>query len=192
MTKEDLIAKGLTEEQADEVMKMLDGDFVTKARFNDLNKKYKEAVAKASGQTDAAAAEQAESMSALQKTIDELKTASKTAEQKHAEELCRIRLEGAVDIALMGAKVKNAKAVKALLNMDNVKLGDDGKLTGLDEQLDALRKSDEYLFATEQTLPQLSGMKPAQVGAAAQDKAPADMSYDELCAYLAQNPDAKL
>lgn len=153
MTKEDLIAKGLTEEQAEDVMKMLDGDFVTKARFNDLNKKYKDAVAKASVQTDAAEAEQAENVSALQKTIEELRTAGKTAEQKHAEELCRIRLEGAIDIALMGAKVKNAKAVKALLNMENVKLDEDGKLTGLDEQLEALRKSDDYLFATEQTMP---------------------------------------
>ena len=107
----------------------------------------------AQADADTTAAEQADSMKDLQKTIDELKTAGKTAEQKHAEELCRIRLEGAIDIALMGAKVKNAKAVKALLNMENVKLDEDGKLTGLDEQLEALRKSDDYLFATEQTMP---------------------------------------
>ena len=37
MKKEDLIAMGLTEEQAKKVMDSLDGSFVTKARFNEIN-----------------------------------------------------------------------------------------------------------------------------------------------------------
>ena len=38
MNKEDLIAMGLTEEQAKKVMDSLDGNFVTKARFNEIRK----------------------------------------------------------------------------------------------------------------------------------------------------------
>ncbi|MCI5996565.1 MAG: phage scaffolding protein [Blautia sp.] len=41
MKKEDLIAMGLTEEQAKQVMESLDGDFVTKTRFNELNEENK-------------------------------------------------------------------------------------------------------------------------------------------------------
>lgn len=37
MNKEDLIAMGLTEEQAKKVMDSLDGNFVTKVRFNEIN-----------------------------------------------------------------------------------------------------------------------------------------------------------
>ena len=41
MSKEDLIAMGLTEEQAKKVMDSLDGNFVTKARFNEINEENK-------------------------------------------------------------------------------------------------------------------------------------------------------
>ena len=41
MNKEDLIAMGLTEEQAKKVMDSLDGNFVTKTRFNEVNEENK-------------------------------------------------------------------------------------------------------------------------------------------------------
>ena len=37
MTKEKLMEWGLTEEQANKVMEGLNGSFVTKARFNEIN-----------------------------------------------------------------------------------------------------------------------------------------------------------
>lgn len=43
MKKEDLLAMGLTEEQADKVMDGLNGDFVTKSRFNEVNTELKAA-----------------------------------------------------------------------------------------------------------------------------------------------------
>ena len=41
MKKEDLLTMGLTEDQAKKVMDSLDGDFVTKARFNEVNEELK-------------------------------------------------------------------------------------------------------------------------------------------------------
>lgn len=41
MSKKDLITMGLTEEQAKKVMASLDGSFVTKARFNEINEENK-------------------------------------------------------------------------------------------------------------------------------------------------------
>ena len=45
MTKESLMAMGLTEEQANKVMEGLNGSFVTKTRFNEVNEELKNAKA---------------------------------------------------------------------------------------------------------------------------------------------------
>lgn len=50
-------------------------------------------------------------------------------------------------MAILQAKGKNPKAIKALLDMDKITLKDDGTLDGFD--LEALKKSDGYLFDTE-------------------------------------------
>ena len=50
-------------------------------------------------------------------------------------------------MAILQAKGKNPKAIKALLDMDKINLKDDGTLEGLD--LEGLKKSDGYLFDTE-------------------------------------------
>lgn len=41
MTKNDLKAMGLTEEQAEKVFEAISGDFVTKSRFNEVNEENK-------------------------------------------------------------------------------------------------------------------------------------------------------
>lgn len=51
--------------------------------------------------------------------------------------------------ALRGMNAKNPDVVLPLLNMDSIKRGEDGKLTGLLEQVDGLKKSDGYLFDSE-------------------------------------------
>lgn len=49
--------------------------------------------------------------------------------------------------ALRGMNARNADVILPLLNMDGIKRGADGKtITGLLEQVEALKKSDAYLF----------------------------------------------
>ena len=55
-----------------------------------------------------------------------------------------------MDAALTAAGAKNIKTVKALLDLSRVNQGEDGRLCGLDEQLEAVRRSDGYLFAEKQ------------------------------------------
>ncbi len=62
------------------------------------------------------------------------------------ETMRRQRFEEQVDRTLQEAKAKNRDAVLALLDMDKVELNDQGNLTGLQEQVNALRASDGYLF----------------------------------------------
>ena len=56
-----------------------------------------------------------------------------------------MQLNFAIEKALTTAKAKNAKAVKALLDMEQIKL-DGEQLLGLEDQLKSIRESDPYLF----------------------------------------------
>ncbi|WP_258115637.1 phage scaffolding protein [Levilactobacillus yiduensis] len=82
----------------------------------------------------------------LSKQLTDLQDKYKTDTETLTQQLSQTKLNGALTTALTGAKVRNPKAVEGLLDMDKVKLTDDGKLEGLDDQLSALKESDGYLF----------------------------------------------
>lgn len=88
----------------------------------------------------------------LQATIDELKKSAKEAEITYQTELAQQQKSFAIDKALTTAGALNNKAVSALLDLDKVDVKD-GKLTGLDEQLAALKESDAFLFRTKEPQP---------------------------------------
>ena len=62
------------------------------------------------------------------------------------QKLATNRLNSAIYQSLSKDNARNNKAIKGLLNMDEIKLDDDGNLTGLDDQIKSLQKSDSYLF----------------------------------------------
>lgn len=86
-----------------------------------------------------------------------LKADVKNWETKYKNDLAAVKKDAAVDAAIMQAKGKNAKAIRALLDLDKVTLREDGTLEGLD--LEALKKSDGYLFDTVQTVPRGNGVQ---------------------------------
>lgn len=59
-----------------------------------------------------------------------------------------VRRDAAIQAALMTAGARNTKAALAMLDLDKVKLGEDGKLDGLEDQLTELTKSDSWLFSS--------------------------------------------
>lgn len=77
--------------------------------------------------------------------IDQLQKANKEAKEKYEADLSAQQKSFLVDKALTSAGVRNAKAMNALLDLDSVEVKD-GQLTGLDDQLKALRESDGYMF----------------------------------------------
>lgn len=82
----------------------------------------------------------------LTKQVTDLQAKYDQDTQSLTAQLTENKLNGALDSALTKAKARNPKAVRGLLDMDKVKLTDDGKLDGFDDQLTALKKSDAYLF----------------------------------------------
>jgi hypothetical protein len=81
----------------------------------------------------------------LKKQIEQLQADNKKAAEEWQTKFAQMQLDFAVERALTTAKAKNAKAVKALLDMEKVKL-DGEQLLGLDDQLKAIKESDPYLF----------------------------------------------
>lgn len=85
----------------------------------------------------------------LQTQIKALQDQNKQAKTDYEANIATLKRDGAIELALREAKAKNPKAVKALLNGDNITIDDDG-VHGLKEQLEQLQESDGYLFNTEQ------------------------------------------
>jgi len=75
----------------------------------------------------------------------------KEIEDNSKAEIEKVRLESKIDLAINNAKAKNVKSVKANLDLDNIKLDGD-KLLGFDDQIEALKKSDSYLFNIEKEI----------------------------------------
>lgn len=80
--------------------------------------------------------------------VEGLKQSLKDNEIKYKKEIEQLRLNSALELELYKSKAKNTKAVKALLDLDLIKL-QDGKISGLQEQIENLKKSDDYLFTSE-------------------------------------------
>lgn len=74
-------------------------------------------------------------------------------QQKYDADTAKLRLDNALEVALLSSKARDAKAVRALLDTEKIKLEGD-KLTGLDDQIEALKKSHDYMFESAGTEPQ--------------------------------------
>lgn len=85
----------------------------------------------------------------LKKSADDYKAKLEQAQADSKRQLEEMRFDHALEGALTGAKARNVKAVRALLETERLKLNTDGSLSGLSEQLDALKKNDPYLFEDE-------------------------------------------
>lgn len=85
----------------------------------------------------------------MQAKIDELQQTNETQKTEYEQKLQQKEFDHKLENTLSNAKVKNTKAVKALLDMDTIKLDGDN-LKGLDDQLKALKESDAYLFEQEE------------------------------------------
>lgn len=82
---------------------------------------------------------------ALKKQITDLQAANKQAKTDYDADLKKLTLGSKINVALMGAKAKNVKAVRALLDESKISL-DGENVLGLDDQIKALQKSDPDFF----------------------------------------------
>ena len=156
MKREDLKAQGLTDEQIEMVM-TAHGKDVSKHQA-DLAAAQAEAATLKSQLTEAGTA--IESFKAmkpdeLKAAADEWKSKAEQAQADAQKQVASLKFDYALDGALVGAKAKNAKAVKALLDASVLKINDDGSILGLKEQLEKVKGENDYLFDSETPLPRI-------------------------------------
>nr|DAH32644.1 MAG TPA: minor structural protein [Caudoviricetes sp.] len=203
MTRKQLEDLGLTKEQADSVMK-INGDDIENAKgtaateIKNLQTEVeglKTQVGDRDSQLETLKVSAGDNAD-LKKQIEDLQTENATAKANHESELNQLKIDFAVEKALTGAKAKNITAVKALLDLKDAKFDKEGNVKGLAEQIEKLTSDEgtKFLFEAQKQQQNFKGFQP---GASAQQKPGAEvdtskMNYDELCAYLAENPDANL
>ena len=163
MTKEQLQKIGLTDEQIEKV-------FALKGKaFNDLEKEKLSLDEKVEGleaekisleKTIADANEKIDQFKEMD--IDSIKQEVQDWEKKYKEaeeskniEITELKRQNAIESALSSAKAKNIKAVKALLDVNSV-IVKDGQVYGLNEQLETIKKENEYLFESDKAVPTIT------------------------------------
>lgn len=164
MTKEELKAMGLSDEQADKIFEDYGKNYVPKSQFNEkleALKHEKEEKDKAAKELDSLK-KQHEGDEDLKKQIEDLQQAAKDREKKYLADMDQIKLDAAIEKALTGAKVRSVKAARAMMDLTGAKLNDKGEVDGLSEKIEALKKSDGYLFDMGKTT--ISGLKPGEAG----------------------------
>lgn len=85
----------------------------------------------------------------LETKIAELEEKNKTLQEESDKQLQETRKNLMLENSLMKANVKNSKAIRGMLDIDKITIDGD-ELTGLDDQIKALKESDSYLFNIEE------------------------------------------
>lgn len=150
MKKEEFIALGISEELAakaeQESKKELEGYVpktdleaanTTKAQLEkDIKTRDKqlEELKKASGSNEE-----------LQKQITDLQAENKAAKEKYEADMKDLKLTTAIKLAI-GESAHDADLVSGLVDRSKLILSEDGKVTGLDEQVKALKEGKAFLF----------------------------------------------
>lgn len=162
MKKEDLIAMGLSEEQADAIVGKY-GTMIPKERFDEINKAKKtlEDQVKNHETQLKDLQDKAKGNDELQKTITDLQQANETAKTEYEQQLKDERMSAALKLSLH-RKVHDVDLVAGLIDKTTIELSEDGKVTkGLDEQLKSLQESKSFLFVPEKQQPTFRGWNPA-------------------------------
>lgn len=131
-------AQGLT------LVNTADGSYVPKAKFNEANNTVK--TLQQQVQTLTAELETAKAAAGETTALNE-KIAQLTKDvQDRDTKIQAIGVDYDVKDAIRGAKARDVDIVFGLVDRSKVKRGKDGKLTGVDEQIKAIREGKSFLF----------------------------------------------
>lgn len=183
-----ILGEQYTEEIDKQVSAEIGRGFVAKADFNAKNEALKAAQGQLAEANTAIEGFKALDVDGIQKAADEWKAKAEQAQKDAEAQVAAVKFDALLEGAITKAGGRSTKAVKAMLDLDALK-GSKNQEADLQAALAELGKSDGYLFETGEAPPPYAGGTGA---APVPGKEPASMTYSELCAYMAQNPDAKI
>ena len=152
----DELAEALKNNKSIKLANLASGAYVGKEKFDAL-----EADRNGLKEQLAAANEQIEGFKELdvdgiKAKADEWKQKAEQAERELDERIAGIQFDHALEKQLAGAKARDAGIIMGLLDREGLKLTDDGKILGLEEQLSKIKEEKGFLFESEdEGMPQI-------------------------------------
>lgn len=150
MKKEEFVALGIDEKLADkaaeESKKELSG-YVPKTRFDEVNEAKKQLETSSNDyktqlETLKTSAGDNET---LKQQIADLQVQNQQKDAEYQKQLKDLQLTNAIKLAIADS-AQDCDLVAGLVDKSKLILGDDGKVTGLDEQVKTLKESKAFLF----------------------------------------------
>ena len=141
--KKKLLELNVEQAEIDELVKEALTGYIAKEEYDILQGQVKvhEDKAKEFSKTVKELQKDVDASEALKLKLDDLegKLSSKD------KEIEKVKFDFKLEAKMKEVGAKNIKAIKALIDMEQVKL-EDGELVGFDTQIEALKESDSYLF----------------------------------------------
>ena len=150
MKKEDFVALGISEELAEKAAEKSASELkgmVPRERLNEESKARSQAETSynsVKAELDKLK-ESAGDNETLKSQIKQLQDDLKDKDTKHAAEIADMKMTNAIQAAI-GSMAQDTELVAGLFDRAKLILSDDGKVTGLDDQIKALKESKPFLF----------------------------------------------
>ncbi len=115
----------------------------------------------------------------LQDQIKQLQEDNKAAEKDFQKQLTEVRMNAAIDNALLKANAIDTELVKVKLDKGRITMKEDGSVEGLSEQLDSVKKDFGFLFKGERPV-HINGARPADGSGSAGNAAVTKEEYQKM------------
>lgn len=179
-----------SEEIIKNIKKGIGEKFVSKEDFNNKNNEVKDLKDQLADRDRQLESLKKVDPKQLQEEIETLKESNANKQAEFEKKIHTIKVESALDKALLSSGAKNIRAVKALLDIDveSVKLDQSGNLENILTLIEGIKTSDPYLFESDGD-PQ-KGFTGAEPGTGAQtppQKADSEKSYEDFVREIENN-----
>ena len=108
---------------------------------------------------------------ALQTTIKEHESTIKQLKEDHEKEMKGIKIDSAISKILADSQAKHPDLLSSMFDRDKLIVSEDGKVTGLDEQLKGMKETYKDMFT-----PTVAGREPANPDS----KLPGNTTFESL------------
>lgn len=176
-----------TEEIDRKVSAEIGKGFVARADYNALNETKKALDTQLKQAQDEIGQLKSVDAEDLRKSVDEWKQKAEQAERDAGEKIAAMRFEAVLDGAIHEAKGRNARAIRALLDVDALR-GGENPAEGVKAALESLKKDNGYLFEGAKQPPAVvrpAGRKPDEITRETFEK----MRYSARLALKRENPE---
>lgn len=147
-----ILGDSYTEDIDKKVSSEIGKGFVSKADFNTKNEELKTTQGQLADANKTIDGFKSMDIEGIKKAADDWKQKAEQAEKEAAVKIADMEFDGLLSGAVSSAKGRNAKAIRALLDIDTLKASKN-QSEDIKAALETVKKDNEYLFESTQTPP---------------------------------------